>query len=538
MWEILPEIEKEEYKRMILAFASLSEMFAQKSVNAEEITKLSPIINSKYQETVFQKVFNAVAEDIGNTSYDASINYRDLTGNEIKFLIGIKTFGVSSGAQKVAQFKANHDEWSTLINKIKENAVSSDGTEKTKDEINTVNNELYLELAKKIAYLRNARIKSSEANLQGFSINAKDNVQAVYHVLMPSKKGDVPVIYVGETEYVKIDTENISIIGCTSSKNPTNFDFTDGNHTYRYTSADSQLLMDFKNSEIIKEKWEVVYADDAYSLFANIADLIYGKIDNARKGMGHNGNVTVSYSWLITNDDGEVERYSGYNNFYGLGSKMTRSIREKAINKLVEDFGNVLNIEVLQSIACILKEYLLNNAPNREAKRKKENLRKDLVCLAEGTGNNTFVSRIRKLVYRPKNEMYIPIPNSREFHKNNPNFFGTNIGTFKGDTSELALSKDKREFNLVFEPSGNEIRAFITQDNGKAIESVDSQSYLGEWILRSIFQLTEFEPLTANRLNEIGINGIRLYKTNLNDDVHLQFIWIDEDDLPDDYVGY
>lgn len=538
MWEILPEIEKQEYKRMILAFASLSEMFAQKSVNDDEMTKLSPIINSKYQETVFQKVFNAVAEDIGNTSYDASINYCDLNGNKIKFLIGIKTFGVSSGAQKVAQFKANHDEWSTLINKMKENAVSSDGTVKTKDEINTVNNGLYLELAKKVADLRNKRIKSSEANLQGFSIDKKDNVQAIYHVLMPSKKGDLPAIYVGETDYVKIDIENISVIGCTSSKNPTNFDFNDGNHTYRYTSADSQLLMDFKNSEIIKEKWEVVYADDAYSLFANIADLIYGKIENAINGIEHNEYVTESYSWFITNDDGEVERYSGYNSFYGLGSKLSRSIRERAISKLESDFGNIVGKSVIQSIIRILSEYLLNSAPNREAKIKKEALRKEVVCLAESTGNNHFVSRVRKLVYRPKNEMYIPIPNSREFHKSNPNFFGTNIGTFNGDTSELALSKEEREFNLVFEPSGNKIRAFITQDNGKAIESVESQSYLGEWILRSIFQLTEFEPLTANRLNEIGINGIRLYKTNLNDDVHLQFIWIDEDDLPNDYVGY
>lgn len=533
---MLPEIEKQEYKRMILAFASLSEMFAQKSVNDDEITKLSPIINSKYQETVFQRVFNAVAEDIGNTSYDASIDYCDLNGNQIKFLIGIKTFGVSSGAQKVAQFKANHDEWSTLINKMKKNAVSSDGSVKTKDEINNANNALYLELAKKVAKLRNARIKSSEANLQGFSIGKKDNVQAIYHVLMPSKKEDLPAIYVGETDYVKIDIENISVIGCTSPKNPTNFDFNDGNHTYRYTSADSQLLMDFKNSEIIKEKWEVVYADDAYSLFANIADLIYGKMSYTEDDKSK-GKVIESYSWMIINDNGEVERFSGYNSFYGVGSKLSQENRIKRIEKIKNDFDNIIEKKVLATVTEKLSRFLLNRSSTREAKLEKELLRKEIVSLVHSTDNDEFISAVIKLVYRPKNEMYIPIPNSRAFHKNNPNFFGADIGTFIGDTPELALEKKEREFNLVFEPSGDSIRAFITQDDGKAIESVEKQSYLGEWILRRIFQLSELEPLTGKRLNEIGINGIRLYKTDLNNDIHLQFIWIDEDNLPDDYVG-
>ena len=66
MWKDLPENEKEEYKRMILAFASLTELFSQKNEENDEIP--APIINSKYQETIFQKAFHASAEDIGNTS--------------------------------------------------------------------------------------------------------------------------------------------------------------------------------------------------------------------------------------------------------------------------------------------------------------------------------------------------------------------------------------------------------------------------------------------------------------------------------------
>lgn len=100
MWTNLPESKKEEYKRMILAFASLTEMFAQKAETEVATTcesnvskkSLNPIINTKYQQTVFQKVFNASAEDIGNTSYDASLCLTTPDGSKIKYVIRIKTF--------------------------------------------------------------------------------------------------------------------------------------------------------------------------------------------------------------------------------------------------------------------------------------------------------------------------------------------------------------------------------------------------------------------------------------------------------------
>lgn len=529
MWEILPNEKKEEYKRMILAFASLTEMFAQKAEGSDaEKILLSPIINSKYQETVFQRVFHASAEDIGNTSYDASLECQDDSGKTVKFLIGIKTFGISAGAQKVAQFKAKHNEWSPLINMMRANAKTAAGVSKTKEEIDDANSTLYQELAKKVALLRNARIKSSESNLQGFCINAKkDDVQAVYHVLMPSKKGENPKIFVGETDYTQIDVDNIKILGCTGAKNPTNFDFTDGKHTYRYTAADSQLLMDFKNKEIIVDSWNVIYADDAYALFSNLADQVYGKTKSA---------ITESYSWMITNDEGKVEEFSGFNSFYGVGSKLGINQREKKIALLDSGFSSQIDDNSRARMVERLKSYLLEGASTKSEKRKKVALRAEIVSLARETGNQDFISAVEKLIYRPKDEIYIPIPNAKEFHTKHPDFFGKGIGTFK-DKNKLALDKKQCEFNLVFEPSGDSIRSFITQDNGKAIESVEKQSYLGEWILRGVFQLKEFEPLTVERLNEIGINGIRLYKIDNQPDVHLQFIWIDKDNLPDDYIG-
>lgn len=71
MWNDLSVIQREEYKKLILSYANLTEMFAQKSL--DENSLVAPIINSKFQETVFQRSFKAYAEDIGNTSYDASL---------------------------------------------------------------------------------------------------------------------------------------------------------------------------------------------------------------------------------------------------------------------------------------------------------------------------------------------------------------------------------------------------------------------------------------------------------------------------------
>lgn len=529
MWEKLPEKQKQEYKRMILAFASLTEMFAQKAENEGKEVLISPIINSKYQETVFQRVFHATAEDIGNTSYDASLTICENEKKEIKYLIGIKTFGISSGAQKIAQFKANYNEWSSLINQMRRNARNADGSEKDRDEINSCNETIYLELAKKVSRLRNARIRSSESNIHGFSVNrARDDIHAVYHVLMPSKKGDSPVIYVGETPYNEIDVDNISIKGCTGKGNPTNFEFSDGKHTYRYTAADSQLLMNFDNLNIVKDKWKVVYADDAYALFSNLADQIYG--ENTPK-------IAESYSWMITNEDGEVEKFSGFNSFFGVGSKLSSRQREKRINSTIERFKHYLSNDQQEILKEHLNNFLLGKASSKGEKEKKVILREKIIEEVRATKNEDIIREIKKLVFRPKNELYIPIPNAKTFHIKHPNFFAPGVGTFKKGTNKLQLPKERCQFNLIFEPSGDCIRSFITQDNGKAIESYEKQSVLGEWILGGVFQLQEYEPLTAMRLNEIGINGVRLYKLEGSNDVHLKFIWIDSERVPPDYVG-
>ena len=45
------------------------------------------------------------------------------------------------------------------------------------------------------------------------------------------------------------------------------------------------------------------------------------------------------------------------------------------------------------------------------------------MSLAQNSGSSEIIKELRSIVYRPANEMYIPIPSSRKFHEEHPNFF-------------------------------------------------------------------------------------------------------------------
>ena len=527
MWKDLNQNDRDEYKKMILAFASLTEMFAQK---ADSKSTRNPIINSKYQETVFQRVFNATVEDRGNTSIDASLAKSDANGHITKYLIGIKTFNKSSDAQKIMQFKANHNSWTDILNTIEENSKTKNGNERQKDKINKLNKSLYMQLAREISILHNNRMDSAISNLRGFLISEEtDDVESVYHVLMPSTKRKKSYIYVGETSYDKIDIDNIEIEGCTSAKKPLNFIFTDGNHKYKFTAADCQLFMYFDIDKIIQDIWEVKYTDDAYAIFSNIADTLFANKDKQIE----------SYSWLITNSKGEVNQFSGFNSFFGIGSKLAKTERKKRIKRMREKYSDAVNTESLEFILNSLHEYWSTPALKYAEKQEKVKARSNLIEHLDSIANEDFKDEIKKVLFRPKDEIYIPIPNSAKFHTEHPDFFSTGAGHLKKEGNKnikLSSSKEQRKFTLVFEPSGTKIESFITQDAGKAIESYAKQSRLGEWILREIFKLDEYEPLTKKRLDELEINGIRLVKDPDSGEIHLHFIWIDKKNLPDDFI--
>lgn len=94
-----------------------------------------------------------------------------------------------------------------------------------------------------------------------------------------------------------------------------NFKFADDKHEYKYTSADSQLLMTFNNKEIVVETWDVEYIKDPFKVFENLNDQLQSDFDN---------QVETSVSWIIYNNQGIVEENSGFNGFNG-GSKLSKA---------------------------------------------------------------------------------------------------------------------------------------------------------------------------------------------------------------------
>ena len=517
MWFNLNKEDKQNYKLLITNFASLSEAFSQKKEDEESEDFVAPIINSKFQETVFQKSFNAFGEDISNTSFDASI----ILDEKNKYLVGIKSFGISSGDQKIAQFKSDSQSrgWIDKFNTIRDNSQNA----KTKEENDNINNNYYYELAKEISLLRNKRIASSKEQLKGF-VYDDVTVKSIYHVLMPSKKGENPKIYVGEIDYLPIDIENIEIEGATSLKTPTNFKFNDGKHFYKYTSADSQLYMNFKNKDIVLEEWELEYVKDPFYIFENLHLLSRKSEEN---------KILQTVSWMIANKDGKVEESSGFNAFDG-SSKIGKSSREKRIKKIERYLRDNFRIEDINFIIDMLKKILIENTKTAEKKQ----LRSKLINFIENLNDDYLANEIKKMVYRPVGEVYIPIPDSKNFHKNFPDFFAKDAGKLEEGKSSLILPKEDRTFKLKFISSGNVIDAYINQDSGKAIQSIDRQDILGEWLLRGVFQLKERELLTAERLAELHINAIRFTKYKNIEEIGIEFIWIDENNPPEDAIGW
>lgn len=520
MWEKINKDKKDRYKKIISNFASLSEAFTQKA--SDDNKNIVPIVNSKFQETIFQSVFNAVGEDIANTSYDASL----ILNQEDKYLVGIKSFGYRSGAQKIAQFKkdSQKDLWGEIISEITYNSKSANSIE----EANKANEYLYLKLAKKIAKLRNMRIASSKAQIKGFNAN-DDSVNSVYHVLMPNVNNDKTEIIVGETDYTPIEINEIVIEGATSLSKPTNFNFTDGRHKYRYTSADSQLLMHFNNENIILDRWEISYVDNPISVFENLSD----SINNINKS-----DYESTVSWMLYNKNGDVEQYSGFNGFNGAPkSSKQNNDREHKIQNIKNKYINCLSSSNLEFIINSLEIILLKDYIKKEQKMKRDQYRKKLMSYLSNLNNNQLIKDVESMIFRPTYEMYIPIPDSKSFHQKNPDFFGENIGKLNG--KKLALAKKDRCFQLEFMSSGNTITAYINQENGKSIQSIDKQDILGRWILGEVFQLKPREVLTGDKLNELGINAIRLVKfKEPSRGIGLEFIWIDQDNPPSDSIGW
>lgn len=335
---------------------------------------------------------------------------------------------------------------------------------------------------------------------------------------------DEPYILVGETAYNSIDIDYLKIIGPTSPRMLQNFQFTDGKHLYQYNSADSQLLMSFKghtgngssNEDIGIEKWPVNYVEDPFKLFANL---------NSETTTTFSDNVIQSVTFMI-----KIERRSGFNAWYGAPkNKLTvESVKYRQVVELAKKCKKLPS-----DWLSIFKKVALVDFKSNNDKILREQLRDYLInCLDPNSELFEHTTTALWRNYKTPYEVYIPLPNSKKFNDKYPDFFVKNGGLLNGKT--LISSKNNRTFTMEFLPSEEKMQMFINQDNGKAIQSLNSQFIFGKWVLKKVFQLKDRELLTTDTLDDLGINAITFTKYDDNRPLSMKFTYVDSNNLPKD----
>ena len=265
VWEQYSKEQKNEYIQFLQVYGALSNLFRQKQGD------LIPYLDSKFQETVFAKIFNGQNVDIGNTPHDVL----SVFGND-RIGIGLKTWmGSKPSFQKVMQLK------------------------RYQHEINTFRNDLE-SLAFKISEIKNEKMLSDYKRL-GLS---KD--KNIYHYITR----DEGRFLINECSYPLIDTDKLRDFNLTS----TAFSWTDGNKDYKYTFGDSQIWQKFdskKHDTFILNQFDVKIIEDPFSF------LMKAYLDLIDSSKVIEPDIIEVYLPLYSYQSKEVEEKSGLNAWNG-----------------------------------------------------------------------------------------------------------------------------------------------------------------------------------------------------------------------------
>lgn len=269
VWEQFSNEQREEYIKFLQVYGALSNLFRQKQGD------LIPYLDSKFQETVFAKIFKSENVDIGNTPHDVlSVFGEDRIG------IGLKTWmGSKPSFQKVMQLK------------------------RYQNEINQYKNDLH-SLAYKISEIKNERM-ISDYNRLGLSENKN-----IYHYVTRDKG----LFTINESAYPLIDLNNLKDINTT----PSALSWSDGNKDYRYTFGDSQVHQKFdskKYNSLILNQFDVKIIEDP---FAFLLKAYFDIIENSKPV---ELDIIEAYLPLYSYQSKEVEEKSGLNAWNGASKK-------------------------------------------------------------------------------------------------------------------------------------------------------------------------------------------------------------------------
>ena len=254
VWEKYTKEQQDEYKKFLQVYGSLSNLFRQK--HGEPI----PYLDSKFQETIYARVFSSENVDIGNTPHDIL----SVFGSE-RIGIGLKTWMNSTPSyQKVMQLK------------------------RYKDDIMLHEHNPY-EMVYVISSIKNERMKS-DYNRLGLDENSN-----IYHYITR----DAGALVIQECTYPLIELNKITNINRTDSS----ITWTDGIKNYKFTFGDSQIWQYFGESRdsTILDKIKVEIMDDPFTFLVKA----YESLGPSSSEMGRKilskafiapGNDTIAFS--------------------------------------------------------------------------------------------------------------------------------------------------------------------------------------------------------------------------------------------------
>lgn len=206
-------LQQKNYKEMLSILGSFTLLFSESSC---------PYLPYRAHENIFCKCFEAENLARFDCSADAKKN---------RIGIGLKTW-MASDDQKIAEF-----------GKLKETYENLSG----------------LDLARMISEYRNERIRVTK-NMHGID-------EMIYHIVK-RVPGTMQII---EHAFDYIDTKNLSIIPGRGNVNNTYF--TDGKHTYHFSTSKNTLYILFKEMEIL-DSFDVDIMSNPYDFLISVSQNI------------------------------------------------------------------------------------------------------------------------------------------------------------------------------------------------------------------------------------------------------------------------
>lgn len=261
IWERYTKEQREEYVKFLQVYGALTNLFRQKQGD------LIPYLDSKFQETIFAKIFKTQNVDIGNTPHDVLAIF-----GEERIGIGLKTWMNSRPSfQKVMQIKSYQSE----INKIKDVEA----------------------LAHKISEIKNERMRIDYERL---GLSKEKNI---YHYITR----DEGKFTINECAYPLIDIDNLQDFTTTN----TSISWKDGLKEYKFTFADSQIHQKFDASNkdtLLLYQFDVNIIEDPFSFLLKAYTDFISEEESLQQI-----EIEEVYLPLYSYSNQEVEEKSGLN---------------------------------------------------------------------------------------------------------------------------------------------------------------------------------------------------------------------------------